>query len=63
MQGKGSTCAFLESILRRRGLRTGFFSSPHLVNATERIRLDGQPVSQVSIILCSFEFVKFAFDH
>ena len=46
-KGKGSTCAFLESILRHRGLRTGFFSSPHLVNATERIRLNGQPVSQV----------------
>ena len=45
-KGKGSTCAFLESILRHRGLRTGFFSSPHLVNATERIRLNGQPVSQ-----------------
>jgi len=43
-KGKGSTCAFTESILRRSGLRTGFYSSPHLVSATERVRLDGQPI-------------------
>ncbi len=45
-KGKGSTCAFTESILRHSGLKTGFFSSPHLVSATERIRLDGLPISQ-----------------
>jgi len=45
-KGKGSTCAFCEAILRQQGLRTGFFSSPHLVSATERIRLDGQPISK-----------------
>lgn len=45
-KGKGSTCAFLESILRKHGLKTGFFSSPHLVTATERIRLNGLPISQ-----------------
>ncbi|TRY77324.1 hypothetical protein TCAL_06969 [Tigriopus californicus] len=45
-KGKGSTCAFLESILRKHGLKTGFFSSPHLVTATERIRLNGVPISQ-----------------
>jgi dihydrofolate synthase/folylpolyglutamate synthase len=42
--GKGSTCAFLESILRHAGLRTGFYSSPHLSAYTERIRLDGSPI-------------------
>ena len=45
---EGSTCAFVESILRRRGLRTGFYSSPHLVAVTERIRIDGEPISQVN---------------
>jgi len=45
-KGKGSTCAFSESILRSHGLRTGFYSSPHLVSATERIRLDGNPINQ-----------------
>ena len=45
-KGKGSTCAFTESILRHYGLKTGFYSSPHLVSATERIRINGKPLSQ-----------------
>ena len=45
-KGKGSTCAFTESILRHHGLKTGFYSSPHLVSATERIRINGKPLSQ-----------------
>nr|XP_045004685.1 folylpolyglutamate synthase, mitochondrial isoform X2 [Jaculus jaculus] len=44
-KGKGSTCAFTERILRNYGLKTGFFSSPHLVQVRERIRLNGQPIS------------------
>ena len=36
--GKGSTCAFMESILRRAGERTGLFTSPHLVSFCERMR-------------------------
>jgi dihydrofolate synthase/folylpolyglutamate synthase len=43
--GKGSTCAFLESALRASGLRTGLYVSPHLVEPTERIRLGGVPVT------------------
>jgi dihydrofolate synthase/folylpolyglutamate synthase len=43
--GKGSTCAMMESALRRAGHRTGLFISPHLVEPTERISLDGSPVS------------------
>jgi dihydrofolate synthase/folylpolyglutamate synthase len=39
--GKGSTAALTESILRKAGLRTGLFTSPHLVRFTERIRIDG----------------------
>jgi len=42
--GKGSTCAMIESGLRAAGLRTGLFTSPHLVEPTERIRIDGCPV-------------------
>ncbi|XP_058054678.1 folylpolyglutamate synthase, mitochondrial-like isoform X2 [Anopheles bellator] len=45
-KGKGTTCAMVESILRFNGYRTGFYSSPHLVSVTERIRLDGQPISK-----------------
>jgi dihydrofolate synthase/folylpolyglutamate synthase len=43
--GKGSTCAMIESGLRAAGLRTGLFTSPHLEEPTERIRLDGEPIS------------------
>uniref|UniRef100_A0A8D0YCU1 Folylpolyglutamate synthase n=1 Tax=Sus scrofa TaxID=9823 RepID=A0A8D0YCU1_PIG len=42
---QGSTCAFAERILRSYGLKTGFFSSPHLVQVRERIRINGQPIS------------------
>lgn len=43
--GKGSTCAMIESGLRAAGIRTGLFTSPHLVEPTERIQIDGKPVS------------------
>jgi len=42
-KGKGSTCAFIESILRHHGFRTGLFTSPHLINICERVRIDGRP--------------------
>ncbi|XP_065428109.1 folylpolyglutamate synthase, mitochondrial isoform X2 [Chrysemys picta bellii] len=45
-KGKGSTCAFTERILRNYGLKTGFYSSPHLVQVRERIRINGQPISK-----------------
>jgi len=44
--GKGSTSAFLSSILTASGLRTALFTSPHLVSITERFRIDGREVSQ-----------------
>ena len=43
--GKGSTCAMLEAGLRAAGLRTGLYTSPHLVEPTERIRIAGASVS------------------
>jgi dihydrofolate synthase / folylpolyglutamate synthase len=42
--GKGSVCAMIESALRTAGQRTGLFTSPHLVEPTERIRINGEPV-------------------
>jgi dihydrofolate synthase/folylpolyglutamate synthase len=42
--GKGSTAAFLESILRRSGFRTGLNTSPHLERINERIRLNGEEI-------------------
>ncbi len=44
--GKGSTCAFLEAICRQRGLRTGLFTSPHLVHFAERIRVNGRNLDE-----------------
>jgi dihydrofolate synthase / folylpolyglutamate synthase len=43
--GKGSTCAMIEAGLRAAGVRTGLFTSPHLIEPTERIQIDGIPVS------------------
>ncbi len=48
--GKGSTSAMIESILRTRGVRTGLFTSPHLVSFTERIRVNGQEISENAVI-------------
>jgi dihydrofolate synthase / folylpolyglutamate synthase len=42
--GKGSTAAMLDSILRAAGLRTGLYTSPHLERINERIRLDGKDI-------------------
>ena len=42
--GKGSTAATLGSILQASGLKTGLYTSPHLVRINERIRLDGKPI-------------------
>ena len=43
--GKTSTTRFIERLLREHGLRTGRFTSPHLVKINERLSLDGEPVS------------------
>ena len=48
--GKGSTCAMLESILGQAGYRTGLFTSPHLVHFEERLRLLGQMVSASDLV-------------
>ena len=45
--GKGSTAAMLESILRAAGFRTGLYTSPHLESVNERIRIDGQNISDL----------------
>ena len=44
--GKGSTAAHLDSILRAAGLRTGLYTSPHLVRFEERIRIDGEEIGR-----------------
>jgi dihydrofolate synthase / folylpolyglutamate synthase len=48
--GKGSTAAFLASILRQAGCRVGLYTSPHLVDFRERIQIDGLPISTDRVV-------------
>jgi len=43
--GKGSTCAFVASLLRAQGLKVGVYSSPHLLRYNERVLIDGREAS------------------
>ena len=57
--GKGSTCAMLESILRHAGYRTAVFTSPHLVRFEERLRVGGEAI-EAAALLPHFEAVEAA---
>ena len=48
--GKGSTCAMLESIYRSAGLRVGLFTSPHLISFRERIQINRRPIPEVDVV-------------
>jgi dihydrofolate synthase/folylpolyglutamate synthase len=48
--GKGSTCAFLSSFLQQTGSRVGLFTSPHLVDFRERIRVNGKAIKEAEVI-------------
>lgn len=48
--GKGSTAAFVESILRAAGFRTGLYTSPHLLDFRERIQIDRQPIARDAMV-------------
>lgn len=48
--GKGSTCAMLESIYRAAGLRVGLFTSPHLVSFRERIQVNRELISEDDVV-------------
>src|SRR5580693_4795792 len=65
--GKGSTCAILESIYRAGGLRTGLFTSPHLVSFRERIQIGRQLISEDEVVRLVEKFQgllgKFPQDH
>jgi dihydrofolate synthase/folylpolyglutamate synthase len=47
--GKGSTCAMLERILRCAGYRVGLYTSPHLVDYNERVRIDGRSADDAAL--------------
>lgn len=44
--GKGSTCAFIDAVARASGLRTGLFTSPHLIDYRERIKVSGEEIPE-----------------
>jgi dihydrofolate synthase/folylpolyglutamate synthase len=48
--GKGSTCAYLESILRVQGCKTGLYTSPHLLRYNERVRINGLESNDDSVV-------------
>ena len=48
--GKGSTCAMLESICRASGMKTGMYTSPHLLYLGERIQIDRAPVGKARLM-------------
>ncbi len=48
-KGKGSVCALCASALQAAGYKTGLYTSPHLLDYTERIQINGQPVSHVEL--------------
>jgi dihydrofolate synthase/folylpolyglutamate synthase len=55
--GKGSTCAMLESCLRCAGYRVGCYASPHLLRYNERVRLNGVEASDATLV-AAFERVE-----
>lgn len=59
--GKGSTCAYLASMLTAGGCRTGLFTSPHLVKINDRFRIDGEIMSDEDFVE-SFLTVKKVID-
>lgn len=65
--GKGTTCAALESLLLQAGQKTGFYSSPHLISTTERIRLNGNDISEkdfvASFLRCKPVIEKYGLTH
>ncbi|MFA6234612.1 MAG: Mur ligase family protein, partial [Bacteroidota bacterium] len=48
--GKGSTASFIASALQAAGYRTGLYTSPHLVDFSERIRVDGVPIPEQRVV-------------
>ncbi|MEW6570956.1 MAG: folylpolyglutamate synthase/dihydrofolate synthase family protein [Nitrospirota bacterium] len=56
--GKGSTAAAVSSVLQAAGCKVGLFTSPHLVNFTERIRVNGEEISEEEVIGLAGEVKK-----
>lgn len=48
--GKGSVCAYMQALLLSEGIKTGFFTSPHLICLNERIRMDGEMITDAQFL-------------
>ncbi|MGL4937147.1 bifunctional tetrahydrofolate synthase/dihydrofolate synthase [Shewanella sp.] len=57
--GKGTTCAMLENVLRLAGFTVGVYSSPHLINYNERVRINGKDASDEAFVE-AFECIEAA---
>ncbi len=53
--GKGSTAAMIEAMLRTAGVTTGLFTSPHLISFTERIRVNGREIPEADVVALADE--------
>ena len=53
--GKGSTCAYIYSVLREAGIKAGLYSSPQIVDFNERISVDGKDISDEEFLLLAYE--------
>jgi len=58
--GKGSTCAMLASVLSHAGYKTGLYTSPHLVEYTERVKINGKDISQDDFADLIFDIINIA---
>lgn len=58
--GKGSVCAIIASILNCAGIKTGLYTSPHIFEYTERIKINGVDISKADFANYVFEIVKIA---
>lgn len=58
--GKGSTSAMIDSVLRTTGVTTGLFTSPHLVSFTERMRVNGKEISEAEVVRLADEVQRVA---
>tara|TARA_B110000444_G_scaffold246142_1_gene267356 strand:+ start:274 stop:1542 length:1269 start_codon:yes stop_codon:yes gene_type:complete len=56
--GKGSISISLYNILKQVGLKVGIYTSPHLINFNERIRVDGIPISNISIVKFMNKYIE-----
>lgn len=61
--GKGSTAAMLDAICRAAGYRTGLYTSPHLLSFTERIRVNGEPITEAEIVALTAELKSLCAAH